>query len=118
MDVFLLYLWTRLDPLHVVFNFLMYGGGFATYFCVGWYWIHDKPPIAVRMLKYSVAALIVGVIALVIVPSKKDAALILAGSAVLDVARSETAGRLASKSVQLIEQTLDGYLKTPAKDSK
>lgn len=43
-------------------------------------------------------------------PSKSDVLLILAGSEVLKVARSETASRLTGKSVELLESMIDEQL--------
>lgn len=113
MDIVLLYVFTRLNPLNELFIGLAVLSTFSAFSCVVFGCGEYGNKHLLKWIKPAIAALIVGVLGAVLVPTQKDAALILAGSAVLDVARSETAGRLASKSVQLIEQTLDGYLKKP-----
>lgn len=114
MEILLLYLFTRLGPLHAVFDVGLFGGAISVYASGAWYFIHDKPAIARSFIKVSVALLVLSIVGKVLIPTQKDAALILAGYGVIEIAKSETAGRLASKSVQLIEQTLDGYLKKDA----
>lgn len=117
MDIFLLYLFTRLDAFIFLLLFGAGMGGVVVLACaIGLddTWDHLKPERKTALRAWRTRGIVIASVFLLfaaLVPTQKDAALILAGSAVIDVAKSETAGRLASKSVQLIEQTLDGYLK-------
>lgn len=116
MDIFLLYLWTRLDVISTTSGMMSFAFSLALLFSFIFRTYPDDDDVAAAAKKAAkplLRAAIACLILFAIVPTKKDAMFILAGSAVIDVARSETAGRLASKSVQLIEQTLDGYLKKP-----
>lgn len=122
MDIFLLYLFTRLNPLHAALFIVAFltgiGALVAVIGCVVTtfdesFEDHRKPWRALAKVIVPVF-LVVGAVK-VLLPTQKDAALILAGYGVIEVAKSDTAGRLASKSVQLIEQTLDGYLKKEKK---
>ena len=124
MDIFLLYLFTRVDPLMVFLACSAFALAMAALFIYinsdmgSWRDNHREKEIAEKKLAMQfLKAAIPFVVALVVIPSQKDLALILAGYGVIEVAKSETAGRLASKSVRLIEQTLDGYLKK-AEDKK
>lgn len=46
----------------------------------------------------------------IFMPTKEEAAVIVAGGAVVEAAKSETAQRLASKSVTILENSLDNIL--------
>lgn len=96
MDIFLLYLFTRLDPLANLFI----GGLVLLPMIAGvLYGIRSDMNLKPEWSWWSKSALMAWalvILGLVFVPSQKDAAIILAGSAILDVAKSETAGRLAS----------------------
>lgn len=120
MDIFLLYLFTRIDNLQMTLLLVLVGifvwclANFISTDIDSWGESRAANKKATNeAIKKRMRWTIPLIVALVVIPGQKDMAIILAGSAVLDVARSETAGRLASKSVQLIEQTLDGYLKKP-----
>lgn len=120
MEMFLLYLFTRLDVLVVVLA-LTVGislGCAALCFPIGTDMCGEEK-IAVK--KWQKRFGIVAFIALpflVLTPSQKDAAIILGGWAVLQAAKTDTAQRLASKSVQLIESTLDKYLAKETQSTK
>lgn len=123
MDIFLLYVFTRVNVLLTIFGV----AAFVLLFIVAL--LHMTADIngigrdnrdeitkkhrqsANRLLWVAVPC----VVMVAIIPSQRDLAIILAGHGLFEIAKSETAGRLASKSVQLIEQTLDGYLKKDAK---
>lgn len=124
MEIFLLYAFTRLDAIGTFAGVVSVVGlmsGFVAMF------IHmgceselrenssegDKK-ITKRIGSLSRCLLVAGFVSAIIcvlTPTQKDAAIILAGAGILEVAKTDAAQRLASKSVQLIEQTLDGYLK-------
>lgn len=115
MEIFLLYLFTRIPAIKGMLflcALLLFALGSVKFIDTdGKYGLTDaeKAPLfkdAKRWMLWAILPVILGGL----VPSKEDVGLILAGSAVLEVAKSETAGRLASKSVQLIEQTLDGFI--------
>lgn len=121
MDVFLLYLWTRLDSLVAVATIgaLVLGMGTAATgiaYGIGSVDREEWAPRVGAVFRRFVTGLAVCVLLLILTPSSKDAIYIMGGAAVLEAAKTEQAQRLASKSVQLIEQTLDGYLKQ--KDAK
>lgn len=117
MDIFLLYLFTRLDAfkmtLVVLAVFLCIAALITIMTTIDTYSDEEKTAAAERRkIGYKLIACAFAIQLLnVAVPNRESAAVILGGYAIIEVARSETAGRLASKSVQLIEQTLDGYLK-------
>jgi hypothetical protein len=46
----------------------------------------------------------------IITPTQKDVALILAGSTIMSIARTDEAQRITSKSVRVVEQYLDALL--------
>jgi len=111
-EVVLLYLFTRLDALkHLLFVASMLGsfGVAAAWFAI---FIDDwKGPVK------TLTALWVCVVAFtVMVPTQEDAVFILAGTGVIQAAKTDTAQRLAGKSVQVIEKALDDYLKQTTKE--
>ena len=113
MDILLLYLFTRLDALHttVVFLFII-----CFFILVILVLVHNdlNEEYKIKSLKSIKRVFIIGLIGAflaIVIPRQQDAAFILAGYGVLEVVRSDVAKRLAGKSVELIEQTLDGYLK-------
>lgn len=112
MEIFLLYLFTRLN---IILTFAGIGlailllGLFMTVIV-----LDDAPEAWKRFQRWRVMFYIcLGIV--VVVPTQESAAMVLGGYAVLEAAKTETAGRLASKSVQLIEQTLDSFLKKEEK---
>lgn len=116
MDIFLLYLWTRLEPISFAYSFFFW---MATIIALGvlvCMACEGSAEVGQRLMRGCLWCIGVTLAISIVMPTQKQAAIILAGSAILDVAKTETANRLASKSVQLIEQTLDGYLKP--KDAK
>ena len=110
MDIFLLYLFTRLDALHDAAITVVVFGGMACLFlvmavhifeeksCMKWAWRTGYLAVAAAFLAIAV-------------PTQKDALFILAGVGVLEVAKADATKRIASKSVQVIEQFLDERLK-------
>ena len=115
MDIILLYLWTRLDQ----FFFAMWVVFIGAILMLGGVWlvrlVREDSTIGDSYFRKAWWTIIAVLSLNMIVPTKSSVALILGGSAVLEAARSDSARRIASKSVQLIEQTLDGYLKKDAK---
>ena len=111
-EILWLYLFTRLNTLRemaivvVVFGaFGLLAAWFAR-FIDGW-----KGPV-----KSLTAVWVCVVLVTVAIPTQKDAMLILAGTGVIQAAKTDTAQRLAGKSVQVIEKALDDYLKQTTKE--
>lgn len=100
-NVWILYWITRLDSLNTllvlttVFSLLT-----AVFFII----------VEESIEKGAINSFIVGIVSavlLVFIPTKQDAMLIAAGVAVTEVVKSEAAGRIASKSVGVIEAWID-----------
>lgn len=120
-----LYWITRLDSLGTLFLILASVSTFATAICVmsyidcgeGFYKKADEQArktckrygmfFAFLMLAFSTAK--------ALMPSKEDAYFIAAGVGITEAVKSETAQRLASKSVGVIEQWLDKQTKQEEK---
>jgi hypothetical protein len=115
MDIILLYLFTRLEAVSFTVGFFFTAG--IVFVMVGWLirGVTENSKLLPGEMRFAYWVIAISLAANLIIPTQKQAAIILAGSAIIDVAKSETAGRLASKSVQLIEQTIDGYLKEKVK---
>lgn len=117
-DMFFLYLITRLDAIKDVITLFLIVGG--TVYAAGLLWfaisyVENFGDEEVQGLKqylfWSLIPLIFFAFVQVAIPSKKDAMFIAGGSAVLEAAKSDTAQRVASKSVQMVEKYLDEQLK-------
>ena len=116
MEIFLLYLFTRIPAIQVLLfsitalAFMI--GVVKALSADGDYHLNDaqRAPLFKDARRWMMWAILPGIL-WGLIPSKSDVGIILAGTAVIEAAKSETAGRLASKSVQLIEQTLDGLIK-------
>ena len=119
-DLFLLYLLTRLNELKCVLTIvslvagvlfglvaLLYGATAAagddessnTFKKFLWLW----KPLTISLLLNT------------LLPTQQDVMFIAGGSAVLEAAKSDTAQRVASKSVQVVEKYLDGILREDKK---
>lgn len=116
METFILYLITRLDPLCAALGIVLFVLAIATV------WVALDVSMDASLgyntaegtgrLKKLGAWLAVVAVVMVIIPSKKDVVLILAGTAVIEAARTDTAQRIAGKSVRVIEGLLDKALET------
>lgn len=117
-DIFLLYIFTRVDSvasamIALTFLFTLLSaiwwmarcGAFTTYAMSD----DNKMAFSKTSKRFAVASMVCLALS-VAIPSQKDLMFILAGVGVLEVAKSETAQRLAGKSVQVIEQYLDGLV--------
>ena len=124
MDIFLLYVWTRLDVVtHFVKTIAIISTIiFAiTIIALGICYLCDEINLSLKIRKimsFILKFLLPAVVLFIALPSSKDVALILGGSTVLEAARSEPAKRLAGKSVQVIEQAIDAYLKKDINDAQ
>lgn len=117
-DIFLLYIFTRADSVGTATGILTFL--FALLSAIWWMarcgafaigrMGDDKERALSKTSKRFAVASMVCLALSVATPSQKDLMFILAGVGVLEVAKSETAQRLAGKSVQVIEQYLDGLV--------
>lgn len=127
MDIFLLYLWTRLDDFLWLFQSGFVIGlisisitGAAFIITASTEGLEDELPIAwkkllIKAVKYTAALMVVAAF----FPSQKDAAIIAGGWAVKQVATSEGAQQISSKTFALINGKLDEELaKLTTKEEK
>src|SRR6185436_541823 len=103
MDIFLIYVWTRLDVLSSVLMLICIFCVLAMLFTTIELRNHDYQMLRRRFF----IALLIFLPLFVAVPTSSNAMFILGGSAVLEAAKSDTAKRIAGKSVELIESTID-----------
>lgn len=110
MDIFLLYLLTRLDTVIGLSIGLMIAFGMGALF--GFLFGNiDGSDEALMWGRRSLIGFAICAAVFAVTPSQKDALFIVAGVGVIEAAKTDTAKRLASKSVQIIEDFLDGQLK-------
>jgi len=115
MDIFLLYLWTRLDALNMVFALMATVMTLSALVASGIYISAslDEDEFALKVKPILVKNLWLAGILLtvsVLLPTQKDAAIIAGGWAVKQVATSEGAQQLSSKTFALINGKLDEEL--------
>ena len=60
---------------------------------------------------------IMGILIGITIPSKEDMKFIIAGTGLIEVSKTDTAQRMASKSVQVVEQYIDFILKDEQKEA-
>lgn len=109
-DTFLLYVLTRLDGIGFVLTvFSMVGVvcllAYMMYACV-----EENKSVSDAAGPYWKPIALCTIMAL-LVPSKDDAIFILAGTGVIEAAKTDSAKRIAGKSVEVIEKYLDSALK-------
>ena len=115
-ETFLLYLFTRLDS----FNWVLIVGGvllligtvITVIVAIGLKTDGDEYP---KIFHKLWAAFALVVLFNIVVPTQKDVALILAGSTIMSIAKTDEAQRITSKSVRVVEQYLDALLKNKEK---
>lgn len=110
MDIFLLYLWTRLDAVagFAVVALMIIFFGFVI---LGIHWAHSDDdfspkPMAIKLAKIAILPILI----LLLVQNQKDAAIIAGGWAVKEGATSDGAKQLSSKTFALINGKLDEEL--------
>ena len=118
-EIFWLYLLTRLDNIQALCVILLIGGGLPYAFFFIFYVVEScssygdtegfKPFIWLWKPLAFLALFIT------LLPSKNDVAFILAGTGIIEVSKTETAQRLAGKSVNVFEKYLDELLKEEKK---
>lgn len=114
-----LYAFTRLDSIKDLLLFSMFVltlmaaiSGVITATTAQSDWPGDKRSNAVArpVLKVSLPVLFVVSILQVMTPSKDDAIFIVAGTGVIEAAKSEHVQRVAGKAAAVVEKALDDYL--------
>ena len=115
-ETFMLYLFTRLDSLNGILAFLGVCITLATAasLAVACFLLANDENYPRFFHKLWIACSAV-LLLNIIVPTQKDVALILAGSTIMSLAKTEDAKRITSKSVQVVEQYLDAFLKKEKK---
>ena len=129
-EIVVLYLITRLDSINTAASIVFFCGSFLFGILLLVYMLADpdKNPYngkeniesydrstrnarAVCLLVFKrwwIVALCLGIC--IFVPTKKEAMFIIAGTGVIEAAKSETAQRLAGKSVDIVEKYLDNLI--------
>jgi len=115
-ETFMLYLFTRLDSLNGILAFLGVCITLATAASLAvacFLLAHDEeyPKFFHKLWLACSAVLLLNIV----VPTQKDVALILAGSTIMSIAKTDEAQRITSKSVRVVEQYLDALLKDKEK---
>lgn len=113
MELFWLYLILKLDAMQSTLVFILVIATLALIFwTIGALCTQDecreKNRIPFIKLRYWVCYVMGGII-LTLMPTSKDATILAAGYGILEVTKTDTAKRLASKSVDLIEQFLEKH---------
>ena len=111
MELFLLYLWLQLNMFGILsFLALLLLGAVAiiTGF-MAWEEEDDQKltSLALKSRRWALVFLIITIF----LPSTKDAAILLAGYGVLEVAKTDTAKQMMSNSVKILEYHLEKYVK-------
>ena len=115
-ETFALYLLTRLDALVGISVSMAIISGFAhvMLFLTDSEFVDKAFTKQRRLLMWMT---ILGVAGIMFIPSQKEAMFIVAGTGVLEAAKSDTAQRIAGKSVAVVEKYLDEALKDKPKDT-
>lgn len=114
-----LYAFTRLDSLLVLFlilsivlAFVSMGCALAAYEDDPWH-STERKALAKKLRKVwpkTSAASVFFAILMALIPSKNDAIFIVAGTGVIEAAKSEHVQRVAGKAAAVVEKALDDYL--------
>lgn len=110
MDIFLLYLWTRLDAIQLILVLVSIAGLLALIYTVLTWAIpsYDQDAKEFGVLSRKIAKyLSIPVIVLVLIPSQKDATIIAGGWAAKQIATSGEAKQISAKTLALINGKLD-----------
>jgi high-affinity Fe2+/Pb2+ permease len=110
-ETFMLYLFTRLDSFNGVLGFAAVVLFIASLIAL-WITLFETKLPFFNKIWWSFAVLMV---LNIIVPTQKNVALILAGSTIMSIAKTDEAQRITSKSVRVVEQYLDALLKDKEK---
>lgn len=110
-DTFLLYLLTRLDSINIVCGVIIVIFLMTSFvMLVAAPWGKENDVVKKFIIPYLYIP-IIAVVFLVLVPTKQDAIFILAGSNIMEIAKSDDTKRIAGKSVEVFEKYLNEMLK-------
>lgn len=114
-EIFMLYLWTRLDVIQVTLVIALVAAVFALGFCLiaidfNSEFSKDKAEAWKKTAKRVIPWVVGITITLIIIPSKKDAAIIAGGWLVKEAATSEVAKTIGERTYKLIVGKLDEEL--------
>lgn len=112
-ETFMLYLFTRLGTLNGVITvgaLLLLAATIISIFVVCMMYAEDIGDQYPKAFHKVWAAFAVFTLLNIITPTQKDVALILAGSTIMSIARTDEAQRITSKSVRVVEEYLDALL--------
>lgn len=118
-EIWWLYLLTRLDNIQALCIIILLCGGIPYgillmfYVCESGSSYGNEEPFKQYIWFWKPLAFVV--VLLTLIPSKNDVAFILAGTGIIETAKSDTAQRLAGKSVNVFEKYLDELLKEEKK---
>ena len=101
MDIFLLYLFTRVDSLHAAFFVITMIGSFIIAF--GGLALHSDSQDGFKFIKKWCWIPIIAALLLVATPRQKDLAIIIGGHYAIEAAQSDT----AKKIYAIVTDTLD-----------
>ena len=116
-EIFWLYLVTRLDSVNCLLTLFLVLGTTA-YGCFIFVWTCEGTPAKYKGLVPLWKVLAVVAVLGVLIPTRKDVAFILAGTGVIEAAKTDTAQRIAGKSVSVVEKYLDELLKKEEEEKK
>ena len=107
---FTLYLITRLDTIGCVAIILAVLFAIVAVFVLAFGYEANNLDLAKTNARKLLIATACSLFVAVFTPSQKDALFIAGGSAVIEAAKSETAQRMASKSVEAVERWIDSVM--------
>ena len=109
-ETFLLYVLTRLNGIGFVLTFFSLTGVVCLLAYMAYACIEENKSVSDTAGPYWKPLALCVILAL-LVPSKNDAIFILAGTGVIEAAKTDSAKRIAGKSVEVIGKYLDSALK-------
>ena len=116
-DMFLLYLLTRLDSINLVCGIALGGFCASMLFVVNVTSYGNEIETLKKFTSKYFYIPIIATLFLVFVPTKQDALFIIAGSNIMEIAKSDDTKRIAGKSVQLFESYLNELMKEKGNDT-
>lgn len=120
-EIFWLYLLTRLDSIRALCAILIIGGGIPYVVFFIFYVVESSSSYGgedgeeVKPFIWLWKPLAFLALFITLLPDKNDVAFILAGTGIIEASRTDTAQRLAGKSVTVFEKYLDELLKEEKK---
>lgn len=121
MEMFLLYVWTILDRLNVIVGTMV----FLSLVLGVLYWVsvynvykEDEKKECRKFAKVCVYAFVIFLLCHIFLPTKKDALVLGAGYAIVNIAKSDKATSLGTKAMEYIEQELTNAIKPAKKEAQ